>query len=81
MSESMIAADLPEFPMARTTGCPFGPPQAQRELATARSLSRVRIRDRSTHWLVTGHAEQRIVVSDPRVSADERGGVVIGPAI
>ncbi|WP_327100478.1 cytochrome P450 [Nocardia vinacea] len=72
MSEFMITADLPEFPMARTTGCPFGPPQRQRELQAAKPLSRVRIWDGSTHWFVTGHAEQRVVLSDPRFSADER---------
>ncbi|WP_216896002.1 cytochrome P450 [Nocardia alni] len=72
MTESTIATKLPEFPAARSASCPFHPPAEQRELLARAPLSRVRIWDGSTPWLVTGHAEQRVVLSDPRVSADER---------
>ncbi|MFG1702681.1 cytochrome P450 [Nonomuraea sp. M3C6] len=63
-------AEVPEFPMARDARCPFDPPPglyAQREQGP---LTRVRLWDGSTPWLITGHAEQRAVLADPRVSAD-----------
>jgi cytochrome P450 len=63
-------AEVPEFPMARASKCPFDPPPglyAQREQGP---LTRVRLWDGSTPWLVTGYAEQRAVLADPRVSAD-----------
>ncbi|MFC0433336.1 cytochrome P450 [Kutzneria buriramensis] len=67
MTEALI-----EFPSARATGCPFAPPPDQRAVAAARPLSKARIWDGSTHWFVTGHAEQRAILSDPRVSMDEK---------
>ncbi|MET9243443.1 cytochrome P450 [Nonomuraea sp. NPDC003709] len=63
-------AEVPEFPMAREARCPFDPAPglyAQREQGP---LTRVRLWDGSTPWLVTGYAEQRAVLADPRVSAD-----------
>lgn len=72
MSETTTTSALPEFPSARAAGCPFAPPPKQRELLAENPVSPVRIWDSSTNWLVTGHAEQRVVLADPRVSADER---------
>lgn len=68
MSETQSA---PEYPMSRDSGCPFAPPAALRELAAANPLSKVTIWDSSTPWVVTGHAEQRTLLGDPRVSVDE----------
>ena len=65
-------AQIPDFPMPRAAGCPFDPPPNLRELAAAKPLTKVRIWDGSTPWIVTGHAEQRALLSDPRVSVDER---------
>jgi cytochrome P450 len=65
------AAPLPEYPMTRESGCPFDPPAAMRALPAERPISRARIWDGSTPWLITGHAEQRILFADPRVSVDE----------
>lgn len=62
--------ELPEFPMARAAGCPFDPPPALRELREEGPLTRVRLWDGSTPWLVTRYAEQRALLSDRRVSAD-----------
>jgi len=62
---------MPTFPMERSSACPYAPPDALRELAAEAPVSRVRIWDGSTAWLVTGHAEQRIALSDPRISVDE----------
>lgn len=63
--------DLPEFPMDRPAACPYAPAEALRKLPAEAPVTRVRIWDGSTPWLVTGHAEQRIALSDPRISVDE----------
>ncbi|NUT49815.1 MAG: cytochrome P450 [Saccharothrix sp.] len=61
-------ADLPEYPMQRAADRPFDPPPRLRELQGP--LTKVRLWDGSTPWLVTRHADQRAVLADPRVSAD-----------
>src|SRR6202021_3369133 len=58
--------------MARASGCPFAPPPEVMELAEARPLSRVKIWDGSTPWLITGYEEARTLFSDPRVRVDDR---------
>src|ERR1700712_1397229 len=58
--------------MARSGGCPFAPPPEVMALAEARPLSRVRIWDGSTPWLITGYEEARSLFSDSRVSVDDR---------
>jgi cytochrome P450 len=64
------AADIPEYPMPRAAGCPFNPPPALRKLQDQAPLTRVRLWDGSTPWLVTRYAEQRALLADPRISAD-----------
>ncbi|MEU3269836.1 cytochrome P450 [Saccharomonospora sp. NPDC006951] len=63
-------AEPPLFPMERAKGCPFDPPPAARAERERGPLGRVRLWDGSTPWLVTGYAEQRALLADPRVSAD-----------
>ncbi|WP_414687343.1 cytochrome P450 [Mycobacterium sp.] len=58
--------------MGRAAGCPFAPPPEVMELGAARPLSRVRIWDGSTPWLITGYDEVRTLFSDSRVSVDDR---------
>jgi cytochrome P450 len=65
-------ADAPYFPMSREAGCPFDPPLPLREAAAEHPVSRVRIWNDSTPWIITGHAEQRALLSDPRVSVNDR---------
>ena len=65
-------SDVPEYPMGRASGCPFAPPPEVMELGAARPLSRVRIWDGSTPWLITGYEEVRTLFSDSRVSVDDR---------
>jgi cytochrome P450 len=65
-------ADIPYFPMSREAGCPFDPPAQLREAAGRHPVSRVRIWNGSTPWIITGHAEQRALLSDPRVSVNDR---------
>lgn len=64
------STDTPEFPMARASGCPFDPPPGMQSKQQETPLARVRLWDGSTPWLVTPYAEQRALMSDPRVSAD-----------
>ena len=74
-----MTAVMPEFPLPRAAGCPFDPPPALREMQQEGPLARVRLADGSTAWLVTRYADQRAVLSDPRVSADiDRPGYPIG---
>nr|WP_320777773.1 cytochrome P450 [Streptomyces sp. CRN 30] len=61
--------------MPRAARCPFDPPPALTELQEKAireeaPLTRVRLWDGSTPWLVTRYAEQRALLADPRVSAD-----------
>ncbi|HEY2061088.1 MAG TPA: cytochrome P450 [Amycolatopsis sp.] len=63
-------AEVPDFPMERAAGRPFDPPPAARAKQEESALTRVRLWDGSTPWLVTRYAEQRALLSDPRVSAD-----------
>src|SRR4051794_6755472 len=63
------ASTNPEYPMERASGCPFDPPPDLRTLAP---VSRVRLWDGSTPWLITRHADVRAILADPRVSADAR---------
>jgi cytochrome P450 len=62
--------DIPDFPMARAAGCPFDPPPELGRLQTQAPITRVRLWDGSTPWLLTGYAEQRALLADPRISAD-----------
>jgi cytochrome P450 len=71
-SAAGVIADVPEYPMGRAAGCPFAPPPEVMELAEERPLSRVRIWDGSTPWLVTGYDAARALFSDARVSVDDR---------
>ncbi|MCP2167384.1 cytochrome P450 [Goodfellowiella coeruleoviolacea] len=69
-SAAASPAETPEFPMARAAKCPFDPPPALRALQQEGPLTRVRLWDGSTPWLVTRYVEQRTLLADPRVSAD-----------
>ncbi|QMU71406.1 cytochrome P450 [Streptacidiphilus sp. P02-A3a] len=63
---------VPAYPMDRAPRCPFDPAPELRSLDEGGPLNRVRLWDRSTPWLVTGYAEQRQLLADPRVSADTK---------
>ncbi|MBO0677976.1 cytochrome P450 [Mycolicibacterium sp. S2-37] len=64
--------EIPEYPMERDPRCPFAPPQQMLEMTTVKPLSRVRIWNGTTPWLVTGHAVARELFADSRVSVDDR---------
>jgi len=69
---SSATPDVPDFPMSRAAGCPFAPPPKVLELNASRQLSRVRIWDGSTPWLITGYDAIRSLFSDARASVDDR---------
>ncbi|MFF8732421.1 cytochrome P450 [Streptomyces sp. NPDC015171] len=64
------SARIPDYPMARATGCPFDPPPALGTLRDETPISRVRLWDGSTPWLVTRYEDQRSLLADPRISSD-----------
>ncbi|WP_243793756.1 cytochrome P450 [Saccharopolyspora gloriosae] len=70
MTSTVNQPEIPEYPMARATGCPFDPPPALRPMQEGAPLAKVRLWDGSTPWLVTRYAEQRALLGDSRVSAD-----------
>lgn len=67
-----VTADIPDYPMERDARCPFAPPPQMLELGRTRTLSRVRIWDCSTPWLITGYQTARTLFADSRVSVDDR---------
>ncbi|WP_208446855.1 cytochrome P450 [Streptomyces sp. SUK 48] len=74
MTETVVdtPTGLPEHPMPRAAGCPFDPPPALKELQSERPVSRVRIWDGSSPWMITRHEDVRALLGDPRISADPR---------
>src|SRR5271167_903937 len=66
------ATDVPEFPMTRATGCPFAPPPKVLAFNDSKQLSKVRIWDGSTPWLIHGYDAIRALFTDARASVDDR---------
>jgi cytochrome P450 len=71
-SAGETAPEVPDFPMARAAGCPFAPPPKVLDLNASKQLSRVRIWDGSTPWLITGYEAIRSLFGDARASVDDR---------
>ena len=70
LADSVTTTDIPDYPMERDVRCPFAPPPQM--LGGAKGLSRVKIWDGSTPWLITGHEEARTLFADARISVDDR---------
>ncbi|GAA1932594.1 cytochrome P450 [Streptantibioticus ferralitis] len=64
------SAEVPDYPMTRAVGCPFDPPPTLYTLQGRAPVSRVRLWDGSSPWLVTRYEDQRALLADPRISAD-----------
>ena len=64
------AADVLDYPMPRTVGCPFDPPPVLRGLQAEAPITRVRLWDGSTPWLITRYDDQRALLAGPRISSD-----------
>ncbi|MEV7086195.1 cytochrome P450 [Streptomyces sp. NPDC093085] len=66
-----VTEQLPEFPTPRAAKCPFAPPPDLLALhESGKSVVRAKTWDGTTPWVVTTHAAQRQLLSDPRLSAD-----------
>ncbi|MEV6749303.1 cytochrome P450 [Streptomyces sp. NPDC051080] len=63
-------AEVPDYPMTRAADCPFDPPPTLHTLQAQDPISRVRLWDGSTPWLVTRYDDMRALLSDPRISSD-----------
>ncbi len=64
--------EIPDYPFQRDPRCPLAPAPKVREVRESTPLSRVRIWNGSTPWLITRHADQRALLTDERVSDDDR---------
>jgi hypothetical protein len=69
-ADTITAGSKPAFPLPREGKCPFDPSPIGRAAQREAALSKVTLWDGSTPWLVTRYAEQRQLLSDPRISAD-----------
>jgi len=72
VTETLADTVIPEYPMHRSAACPFAPPPDVMALAAVKPLSRVRIWDGSTPWLITRYDVARALFADSRVSVDDR---------
>ncbi|HEY5833451.1 cytochrome P450 [Streptomyces sp.] len=61
-----------EYPATRDARCPFDPPAVYGELRERAGLTRVRVWDGSTPWLVTRYDDALSALRDPRLSMDAR---------
>jgi cytochrome P450 len=68
----LSTTETPTFPGTRAAGCPFDPPPAIQGLQEQTPLTRVRIPNGATPWLVTRYADQKALLADPRISSDPR---------
>ncbi|TDU87845.1 hypothetical protein EV138_1377 [Kribbella voronezhensis] len=68
---SEIVEELPTYPMSRGR-CPFDPPPELDRLQDTEPLSRVKLWDGSTPWMVTRYDHSRQLLADPRISSDPR---------
>ncbi|MCT9088724.1 cytochrome P450 [Streptomyces sp. ASQP_92] len=65
------------FPQDRS--CPYQPPTAYQPLRDERPLARVSLYDGRTVWMVTGLAEARALLADPRLSSDRQNEAFPSP--
>lgn len=77
MTDSTIAdagsmPDVVDYPTPRDPRCPFAQPADVLATTEADRMARARIWDGSTPWLVTKYADQHALLTDPRLSIDER---------
>ncbi|PZG41998.1 cytochrome P450 [Spongiactinospora gelatinilytica] len=63
-------SDPTPFPMPRSTGYPLDPPPELTRLSHEHPVTRVRLWDGSTSWLVTRYADARALLADRRISVD-----------
>jgi cytochrome P450 len=69
-ADTTVPAEFLPYPMARDTACPFDPPADALNLLTTAPITRVRIWDGSTPWLISRHEDARAILTDSRFSSD-----------
>lgn len=73
-------AQIPMYDITRDSRCPLEPAPAMRERQKEGPLTRVRLWDGSTPWLVTSHAAHRAVMGHPAISVEPgRGAPALSP--
>ncbi|MGR6919243.1 cytochrome P450 [[Actinomadura] parvosata] len=65
-----LSSEPQPFPMPRAARCPFDPAPELSHKAAEAPVTRVRLWDGSTPWLITRYADARATLADPRVSVD-----------
>jgi cytochrome P450 len=63
-------SEMPFYPAERT--CPYRPPQAHETFRNQGGLHRVTLWDGSHPWIATSYQHVKLVLADPRFSADVR---------
>ncbi|MEI7032309.1 cytochrome P450 [Streptomyces pratensis] len=71
-SPGSATSSLPSTPFPQDRECPYHPPAGYEPLRGEGPLSRVVLFDGRPVWAVTGHAEARRLLADPRLSTDRR---------
>lgn len=66
---SSAHGDVPGYPLPAAQGCPFELDSEIRALSRTAPISRVRLWDGSTPWMVSGYKEVRSLLRDSRVSS------------
>jgi cytochrome P450 len=69
---SETGPELPFFPMARDTRCPFDEPPQYKLLREREPISRAVLWNGLEVWVIARHEDQRAILTDPRFSADLR---------
>ncbi|MFE7504669.1 cytochrome P450 [Promicromonospora sp. NPDC057488] len=72
LSAADRSPDVVDYPTPRDPRCPFAQPADVRATTEAERMARARIWDGSTPWLVTRYADQHALLTDPRLSIDEK---------
>lgn len=65
-----ISTQIPDYPIRRDASCPFSPSPTLADIHHGAPISRVRLWDNSTPWLITSYEHVRTILRDPRVSVD-----------
>ncbi|GAA2231025.1 cytochrome P450 [Promicromonospora sukumoe] len=72
LSDADRAPDVVDYPTPRDPRCPFAQPADVLATTGSDRMARARIWDGSTPWLVTKYADQHALLTDPRLSIDEK---------
>ncbi|MGW4128584.1 cytochrome P450 [Amycolatopsis japonica] len=71
---------LPPYPATRRPRCPLDPPAEYAAWRAAEGLQRARLGNGAEAWVVSRYEDIKMVLSDPRVSADARHYPELNPS-